>query len=193
MAVSQKPLTADEYYHHPDGQKPGELVRGVMRVMSPTGGAHGAVVANILIALSQFVRANRLGRVFADNTGFALAIPGADADTVRSPDIAFIRAALVPPDGIPLRGGFLRVTPDLVAEVLSPDQTLAEIDERRADFFAAGTRVMWVVNPRRRTVAVHAPSAPPRFLGEFDTLDGGDVLPGLAIPVAVVFEDIARD
>jgi Uma2 family endonuclease len=105
--------------------------------------------------------------------------------------VSFLRAERLPAGGVP-SAGFVAFSPDLAVEVLSPDQTAADMDERMADYFAAGTRLFWVVNPARRTVAVHSPTAPARWLREGDVLDGGDVIPGFSVPVADLFDGIAR-
>ena len=185
-ATAPARLTADEYWRHPLGREPGELVHGELRMMSPTGGAHGQIVKNVLRALDRFVAERGLGECFADNVGFAL--PRRD-DTVRSPDAAFVPAARLPADGV--RDGWLRVAPALAVAVLSPGQSHEELVERRDDYFAAGTALLWVVHPRRRGVEVLRPDAPPRWAGEDDTLDGAPVLAGFALPVRAVFAGVA--
>ena len=185
-------LTADEYLRHPLGQEPGELVRGVMHVMNSTFGGHGVVVENLLAALGPHVRKRRLGRAFGDNVGFQLDIPGETRDTVRSPDVAFVRAERLPPAGIGLRG-WVRLAPDLAVEVLSPENRPAEMEARVADYLAAGTRLLWIIDPEARTVARRAPTGPLATLMEGDTLGAGDVVPGFAMPVADLFDGLARE
>jgi Uma2 family endonuclease len=185
-------LTADDYWRHPLGQEPGELVRGVMHVMNAASGGHGVVIVNLLAALSPHVRRGRLGRVFADNVGFQLDIPGESRDTVRSPDAAFVRADRLPSGGITLRG-WVHLAPDLAVEVLSPDDRPREIEERVADYLAAGTRLLWIVDPEARTVARRTPAGPRATLAEGDALDGGDVVPGFTMPVADLFDGLARE
>ncbi|MGZ8378736.1 MAG: Uma2 family endonuclease [Gemmatirosa sp.] len=182
--------TADEYGEHPLGQMPGELVRGVMHVMSPAGGPHGVVIDNLLAAVGPYVRAHRLGRTFADNVGFQLTIPGATADTVRSPDVAFVRAERLPAGGI--GPGWVRVAPDLVVEVRSPDNRPPEIEARVADYFAAGTALIWIVDPDARIVERRTPDGPLPTLAEPEVLDAGDVLPAFSVPVADLFDGLAR-
>jgi Uma2 family endonuclease len=189
--VAPRLLTADEYFTHPASREPGELVRGRICVMSPAGHGHHTVIDNLYPRLSLYVRERRLGRAYGDNLGFRLDIPGEVTDTVRSPDVSFLRAERLPAGGVP-SAGFVAFAPDLAVEVLSPDQTAADMDERMADYFAAGTRLFWVVNPARRTVAVHSPAAPTRWLREGDALDGGEVVPGFSVPVADLFDGIAR-
>ena len=185
-------LTAEEFLVHPAARGHSELVRGEIRVMSPASGAHGVVSANVFRALDAYVRAQGLGLCFTDGLGYKLPIPDAEDDTVRSPDASFVRADRLPPGGIPVLGGFLPLAPDLAVEVVSPDQSASDLEERVADYFAAGTRLTWIINPRTRRVAVYSATAPVRWLHEGDTLDGGDVLPGFAVPVAELFQGVAR-
>lgn len=189
-------LTADAYLAHPAFRERTELVRGRVRPrtpsMSPSNPGHSAVADNLVYALTAHARPRRLGRAFGNDTGYRLTIPGDTADTVRAPDVSFVVAGRLPPGGIAPRG-LPRLAPDLAVEVLSPDQTAAEMDERMADYLAAGTRLFWVIDPFRRTVAVYSPVAPVRWLREGDTLDGGDVVPGFTLPVAELFDGVARD
>lgn len=180
-------VTAADFLAHSAARGPSELVRGVVRVMSPAGGAHGVVVGNVFAALNAFVREHQLGQCFADNTGFELA---GLADTVRSPDTAFVARANLPIDGV--GPGWVRATPDLVVEVLSPFETSAELNDKLGDYRVAGTRVVWVVDPASRTVTVRSSRAVAPTLTESDMLDGGDVLPGFVLPVSALFDGIAR-
>ena len=77
--------------------------------------------------------------------------------------------------------------------MLSPSTRASELEEKFHDYTVAGTSLMWIVDPARRTIMLIAPDAPVRWLSEGDTLDGGTTIPGFACPVAEVFEDIARD
>ena len=105
---------------------------------------------------------------------------------MRPPDAAFVSLARMP--DVPV--GFAPVAPDLAVEVLSPDDTARDLDERLDDYFAAGTRAVWVIDPDRRTVAMHSATAPTRRLREPDTLDGADVVPGFAMPVRALFDGL---
>lgn len=174
-----------EVYPFPDGKV--ELVRGEPRVMSPAGGGHGVVQGNLSRLLLPFVHEHRLGRVFNDGVGFELiALPR----TVRNPDLSFVRSDRLPPGGI-RRRGFLKMAPDLAVEVLSPDESAAELQEKIDDYQASGTPLIWVIDPDRCTVRVLELYAPERVLGANQTLDGGDVIPGFTCPVSELFEGLA--
>jgi Uma2 family endonuclease len=150
--------------------------------MPPAGSEHGAVAINIALVVAQFVKAHRLGVVFGAETGFKIA---SDPDTVRAPDLAFIRRERIPAEGIPR--GFWPGAPDLAVEVISPGDTYTEVEENTSDWLNAGTRLVLVLNPRTRTVTVHTSPTDVIRLTDSDTLHGGDLLPGFSCRVAELF------
>ena len=181
-------LTAEEFAVHPAAAGRSELVRGALRVMAPASGEHGLVCGNVFRLLSVHCRAHRLGPCFTEATGFRLPIPGQAGDTVRAPDVSFVRADRMP-TGRALRA-FLPLAPDLVVEVLSASDTATELQEKLDDYLAAGTSLLWVVDPARRTVQVHAPDVPVRRLREGDALDGAPVLARFRCEVAELFDGL---
>jgi Uma2 family endonuclease len=183
MTVRPGLMTADDLFRLPDDGLRHELVRGELRTMAPTGGGHGDQTSVFDGSLGMYVRSHRLGRVLTGEPGFRLTT---DPDTVRAPDVAFIRRDRVPAGG--LGPGYVSGAPDLAVEVVSPTDRLAGVGEKVAEWLAHGTRLVFVVNPRRRTVAVHRPSQPVRILGLNDSLDGEDVVPGWTLPVRELFE-----
>lgn len=187
-------FTADAYLAHPVSRERTELVRGRVRPrtpsMSPSNQGHSAVADNLLVALTMYARPLRLGRAFGNDAGYVLPIPGDVKQTVRAPDVSFVPADQLPPGGIRPRGLF-RFAPVLAVEVLSPDNTAAEVDERVADYLAAGTRLFLVIDPFRRTVAVYSPAAPVHWLRGGETLHGGDAVPGFTMPADDVFDGLA--
>jgi Uma2 family endonuclease len=86
-----------------------------------------------------------------------------------------------------------KFAPDLAIEVLSPSTRASVLEEKLQDYAVAGTSLIWIVDPARRTIMTMASDAPVRWLSEGDTLDGGTVVPGFVCPVAEVFEGIARE
>ena len=158
-----------------------ELVRGQLVVREPPGTWHGAIAAKLAYYLSDFVHRHGLGLVFAQDTGFKIA---SDPDTVRAPDVAFVgseRAEIIRPRG------YAEVAPDLLAEILSPDDRPADVLAKVADWLAAGTKIVWVVDPERREVRVYRQDGGLSVLGSNDSLDGEDVLPGFTCPLVQVF------
>ncbi len=177
-------MTAEELLRLPDDGQRHELVRGELRTMSPGGRRHGGVAMNFSTPLDQYVRARGLGRVYAAETGFKLA---ENPDTVRAPDVSFVRrerlAFLGDPDHYAVGA------PDLAVEVLSPNDRPTEVADKVATWLAYGTRLVWVVDPRRRSVGEHRPGQPERVLTEADVLDGADVVPGWRLPVGALFAE----
>jgi Uma2 family endonuclease len=153
-----------------------ELVEGVLHTMTPAGGSHGLVGATLLGRMYAVVAAGNLGRLFTAETGFML---GRDPDTVRAPDVAFVRAERVPEARVP---GFPAMAPDLVAEVVSPYDRAVEVSGKALAWLDAGVRLVWVVDPENRTVTVHRPGSA-SVLRSRDTLSGEDVLVGFALPL----------
>ena len=173
-------MTAEDLYALPDERR-GELIRGGMSTVAAVGNPHWRLTGRLIRWVSAFVYERGLGEVGPEG-GFIL---GRDPDTVLAPDLAFIRTENIPPRG--QRRGFHAIVPDLVAEVLAPSNTASEINEKVRIYLDAGVRLVWVVDPRLRTVNVHDATGVGRMLGTGDTLDGGDVLPGFTLPLAELF------
>lgn len=179
-------MTTAEFLDYPWGDAPVELVHGEVRGGSFPPGAHAHIVATIVGALGDHVRARARGRVYGANTGYAL--PHHD-DTIRSPDVSFVRAGRLPAK-LPLKGLF-QLAPDFGVEVLSPSDTYAEVAEKLDDFFSAGVELVWLVDPRRRRVEAVTPDGARRAFGEGGAADAAPVLPEFTMPVADIFEGVA--
>ena len=150
--------------------------------MPPAGFEHGAIGGNLHAHLHNHATLGSLGGVVGADTGF---IVQRDPDTVRSPDIAFVSAKLLAQHGRPKQ--FFPVPPDLAIEIVSPHDIYVEVEEKVQEWLDAGTLVVWVVNPRRRSVTVHVPGNNPIVLKFDDTLTSDPVLPGFALPVRRIF------
>lgn len=148
----------------------------------PPGAEHGGIAIGIGARLWSFIREHRLGRVVNDS-GFILS---EDPPTVRVPDVAFIAAVRIPSEGLPTR--YFPGPPDLAVEIVSPSNTLVEVQARISDYLAAGTRLIWVVEPRSRTITTYRSDQEIRLLREDGELDGGDVVPGFRMGVKEVFD-----
>lgn len=114
-------MTAEELEHLHLPGKSTELVRGRLLVREPPGTRHGRIAAILAYFITDFVRRNRLGVVFAQDTGFKIQ---SNPDTVRAPDVAFLAQERV--DLVPDRG-YAALTPDLLAEIVSPDDRPGEL------------------------------------------------------------------
>lgn len=181
--IKDRPVTADELLRMPNDGFRYELVRGEIRKMTPAGGEHGRVGANLMIPLGAYVRAHRLGAVYLAETGFKLA---SDPDTVRAPDVSFIRSERVQALGV-VRG-YVPGPPDLAVEVVSPGDTYTEVGEKVLQWLDAGTRMVIVVDPWKRWVTVYHSRDDIHVLGEDGVLDGGDVVPGWSMQVGELFD-----
>lgn len=158
-----------------------ELIAGEIVKMSPAGFNHGRFALRIGTALDNFVTPRRLGVVVSAEPGFQIAH---DPDTVRAPDMAFVRAERIPPGG---EEGFFQGAPDIAVEVVSPNDRANEVLAKIQDWLQAGCLLVWVVDPRNRTISAYGSSGEITVLNETDTLTGGDVLPGFSVPVNDIF------
>jgi Uma2 family endonuclease len=180
--VSNMPplMTAEELLETQVPNKSTELVRGRLIVHEPPGGRHGYVAAILAFRLSQHVDQTAAGAVFVGDVGFTLR---RDPDTVRGPDVAFVRQDRLPQ---PIPTNYLEFAPDLVIEVLSPDDRPGEVLARVGDWLDAGARLVWVIDPQRRLARVYRADGTESLLQETDQLLGEDVLPGFSCALASI-------
>ena len=160
-----------------------ELIEGKVVMKSPTGSRHGIVEVNIGATLHGFVRAHQLGTVQGGEVGIYIR---RDPDTVRAPDVLYISKERVAKLS---SSAYLDVAPDLVVEVLSPDDRWSEITQKLREYFAIGVRLVWVADPDARIVYAYRSPTDVREFTERDALSGNDVLPGFSVPVADLFEE----
>ena len=182
MTVPSRVMTAEELFRLPDDNCRHALVGGELQRMTPAGFDHGAIIVNLTAPLARHVKAHRLGVVCGAETGFVLA---RDPDTVLAPDIAFVLRERVRATGRPTF--FWEGAPDLAVEVTSPSDTRSEVARKVAAWLAAGTGVVWVVDPKDASVTIHEPGRAIRRLGESDTLDGAPLLPAFRFAVREIF------
>jgi Uma2 family endonuclease len=126
-----------------------ELVEGRVVLVSPAGARHGRIVARVSRALSEFVEPRRLGVVLTGDVGFVVR---RNPDTVRAPDVAFVREERFP-DGLPAE--FIEGAPDLAVEVLSPGDRWAAVTSKAREFIAAGSAAVWAIDPADEQVRIY--------------------------------------
>jgi Uma2 family endonuclease len=171
MVVARKNWTDAALMALPrDGQKY-ELLGGDL-VVSPTGFQHGYVAARLAAALMAFALEYRLGFVVDSSTGFRMH----NGDCL-SPDVSFVVKQRLGRQ-TQLSTGFFQGAPDLVVEVLSPRESSRKLKQKLVEYFANGTSLAWVVNPKERIVQVYSSAEHFKTLRENDRLDGATVLPG---------------
>ncbi|MGH7551076.1 MAG: Uma2 family endonuclease [Gemmatimonadota bacterium] len=181
-ATTERRLTIEEFERQPESELRTELVRGRVVREPPAAGDHGHLCADVAYHLKGYTEEHGGGIVFGAETGFVLF---EDPPTVRAPDAAFVAAERVPPRE--LRTGFWRLAPDLAVEIVSPSNTRAEMEAKVSDYLEAGTRLVWILDQRARTVTVHRPGEEIRLLTGTQVLDGGDILAGFRLPLPDLF------
>ncbi len=182
MEVVRKQVTADELLRMPDDGFRYELVRGELRRMTPAGNVHGRVAMRFAWRLARYVEENRLGVVYAAETGFKLAT---DPDTVRAPDVAFVSKERV--EVVGEVEGFWPEAPELAIEVISPGDTYTEVEEKVFDWLDSGTKMVIIVNPSKHSATVYKSPNDITALAESDILDGEDAVPGFRLAVREIF------
>ena len=180
MTTKLKFITADELLRMPRDGNRYELIRGVLVPKMPAGDPHGEAVTMTSHVLTTYVIDNDYGGVRSGEPGYRLE---RDPDTVRAPDVAWFAPGRLP-EGIQ---GYPELAPDLVIEVKSPSNSNPEMASKAAMWLSYGSQQVWVEDPERTTVTIYRPGADPVTLGEDDTLDGGDLLPGFTTPVWRLF------
>ena len=181
MTTETKLITAEELLRMPDDGYRYELIRGELKRMAPPGHLHGRLALDLARHIADYVETEGLGVAYSE-TGYLLET---NPDVVRAPDASFISRERL--DEVGETDGYWPGAPDLVVEVISPNDRYTEVEAKVAEWLEAGTRMVIVVNPRRRSVRVHRSPAEIDDLVEGDTIDGGDVVHGWSMPVSGLF------
>ena len=180
-ALANRTVTLEEFSKLPETNVQRALVRGEVIETMPPGGIHGSIAVKLAARLERWSEEQARGCV-AVESGFVLEH---NPDTLRAPDVSFVRSERIPETGIP--EGFWRLAPDLAVEVVSPSETAEEVREKIRDYLKAGTPLVWVVYPRTREVIEHTPDGLARAESGSDTLEHSDILPGFSCQVETLF------
>ncbi len=175
-----RPITGDDLLAMGDIGRT-ELIDGRIVYMTPTGGEHAALEIRLGAALDAWVRPRGLGWVLVGEVGI---YTRRNPDRVRGADVAFISKARRP--GGPGKA-FLDTAPELVVEIMSPDDRWQDVRQKIEEYFAIGVDHVWVVEPDNRVVLVYESPTEARRLGDHDTLTGEGALAGFALPIAAIF------
>lgn len=132
--------------------------------------------------LLSYVRQRDLGAVFASETGF---IQQRHPDTVRAPGVAFVSHERLQGE---VPAGYMVIVPDFVVEVVSPNDSASVVQAKVEDWMKAGTRLVWVVYPETRSVAVYRSLQESQVLSSADTLNAEPVFDDFSVPVGDLFE-----
>jgi Uma2 family endonuclease len=183
--------TDEELMALPDDGNKYEVVDGELKV-SNSGLEHGYIVVILVSALYNFVSSKGLGVVFDSSTAFSLKSGNKrfSSRCVPPPDVSFLSKDRL--QGLKkLPKGFGQGAPDLVVEILSPGNTVAEIHTKIVEYFENGTKLIWVINPSEEYVLVYKNKPQPvRLLSSIDLLDGEEILPGFSFLVANLFPEL---
>ena len=178
IQIEKQHLVAEDVYQLSLQGKHYELLNGELIEKTPAKQTHGAIAAEILRIVANFVREQKLGTVYAAETGFALA-----TGDVLAPDVSFTIKSRIKPE----TEGFSTVAPDLAVEVASLNNFGPEMQEKVTAYFQAGTRLVWIVYPRSRTIYVYTAANKVNIVQQDETLDGGEVLPGFKAALRDIF------
>jgi len=163
-----------------------ELVDGTL--VEKAIGWQEALLAGVLLQwLRNFLDQKKLG-VVTGADGFTRLFK----DTVRGPDVAFVNWNRLPDGRIPT-APIPDLVPNFVIEVLSIGNTYGEMSRKRREYFHAGVELLWLVEPRRRTVTIYRTSNEPEVIEEDGMLDGETVLPGWTVSCQELFSKLDEE
>lgn len=184
ISKSGKPVTtAAELFELPNDGNRYELINGVLNMMSPAGSEHGRIAGRIYLRLAAYVEEQKLGETYAAETGFRISTT---PDTVRAPDAAFIshqRLAELAPTS-----GYLPIAPDLVVEVVSPNDSFSNVEAKAFEWLSAGTKLVLVADPANITLCAYQDQSEIRIHHENDSFSAGEACPGWVLKVNDAFQ-----
>ena len=180
-----KPSTIDDLAHFPDDGKLREIIDGQVVEWDVTNIDHGFFAGVLARIIGNFVLQHRLGMV---TTNDALVRILGSASHARGADIAFFSRRRIPKDR---RVGATTTTPDFVIEILSPTDRAVDVQEKIHDWLRSGVRLLWYIDPMNGTTAVYT-GGHLAYVDAGDSLEGGDVLPGLSLRMQDIFDELAE-
>jgi Uma2 family endonuclease len=185
MALLQKSedslMTGEELLHRPD-LNPCELVNGRVVPLSPTGYVHGEIELDLGGELRSWARSTGLGRASVGEVGI---YTRRNPDTVRAGDVVYISNERFARKGT---SGYLDVAPELVVEVLSPDDRKSDVITKVKEYLSAGVDRVWVVDSKLQTILAYRSMEEVQQLKAGDVLADEELLPGFRLPLADLFK-----
>ncbi len=176
--LRRRKMTEEEFLRLPNDGRKYELVNGEVQEV-PTGFRHDLITARLIARMSTVAEA--LGYVTASQAGFRMA-----NENIRCPDVGFTLKERFAEGGIP--EGFAPFAPDLAVEVVSPSERETDLLAKVGDYFASGSRMVWLLFPEKRVVKVFTAPFEMTTLTENDELTGGDLLPDFKVRVSELFD-----
>ncbi len=186
-------MPLDEFMEAVEAQ-PFELINGKLIRKLPHVFGHSEVIRLLFLLLYQFTQLRKEGQVYTETT---FVLPDRSDSTwvvgSRILDLMFFsgnRIADYEDQNPDHNTRPLALVPDLVIEVVSPNDKVSELDEKIDAYLLDGVRLIWVVDPQRRKATVYAPDMEqPLHLNVNGVLDGGDVLPDFTLPLMSIFNE----
>lgn len=184
MSIAHQPVTWRQF-ETMVFDRPTELVHGALVEQAMPTTQHGSVCLAVGTELRKWARASGTGSAFSNDSHV---LTEHDPDTVRGPDCGFVRRERLPEGKLP--PGVLRIPVDLAVEVLSPSDRWADVLDKVLEYLRSGVREVWVLDPERRTLAIHQSDESAISLTEDDVLTRPNLLPGFSCPVAEFFSEL---
>lgn len=179
-------MTGEELYEMPNTSNT-ELKEGEVVYKMPTGGIHGTIEAIIAFLIMQYVFKNKSGRVMTGEVGIYTKF---NPDSIRAADVAFISNQRIERISKPEKG-YLRVAPELVIEIMSPDDLWDDIQEKINEYFGVDVVEVWVIDPKLKQIHQYSGPRSVSIWGEGDQFSAERVIPGLSIDLHEVFEPLS--
>ena len=183
-AAKEKIWTDEEFMALSGENDRYELIDGELVNMGNSGMEHGYLGSNLTIFLGGYILTHKLGVICDSSTAFTM-----KTGNKRSPDLSFVAKDRL--QGIKrLPQGFFSGAPDLVVEIISPNNTFAELHSKMIEYFANGCRLAWLIHPDEQSILVYRSPRPDRLLKITDNLDGEEVIPGFSLPISDLFMEL---
>ena len=164
-----------------DPDKLYEIVDGQPEEKAMPGARHGGVCGRLAIALGMYLRANRLGELYPE-TNFQI------GRNERIPDLAFVSAARMPPEGEPETKW--PIPPDLAVEVISPNDFYEKVYAKTLEYLTAGVKQVWLVSPEHHTVTIYRSATNITAFAGDGELVSEDLFPGFRCPLREIFTSL---
>jgi len=186
MAVAQEVLVrqmelekAQALQFELDPEKSYEIVNGQPEEKEIAGARHGGVAARLIIRLGNHIESNNLGEIYSE-ASFTI------GQNERIPDVAFVAAGRIPSEGEPVT--LWPMAPDLAIEVISPNDIYMKVVSKMEDYFAAGVKQVWLVDPEYRRVSIYRSPTEVTIFTEEQELVSEDLLPGFRCRLNEIFK-----
>jgi Uma2 family endonuclease len=189
MSTAAAPMTMEEFLALPDDGTERWLIAGELRERQRPMPYRNRFHSRTMTRTGKFLdnwldgQPPPRGQVLTGDAGVRLC---ADPETILGIDIVYVSAEVMARQT--LESTIVDGIPTLAVEILSPNDTLEDVNDKIDAMLAAGVLLVWIIDPRRRTVTVHRPGAEPELFNVRQELSGEPHLPGFRVPVARLFE-----